>query len=102
LHLDEVTTNAIGQVVAAMRREDYAPGTVRRVIVILRFMFNLARKWKALKGSENPASGLPVPPDVQRNRFLNATEIARLIEVLSTDENQVAAKAIFLVSAQVG
>jgi integrase len=96
LHLDEVTTDAIGQVVAAMRREDYAPGTVGRVIVILRFMFNLARKWKTLTGSENPASGLPVPPDVQRNRFLNATEIARLIEVLSTDKNQVAANAIFL------
>jgi integrase len=96
LHLDEVTTEAITQVVVAMRHQNYAPGTVGRVIVILRFLFNLARKWKVLKGHENPASGLPVPPDVQRNRFLDKTEIARLVEVLSTDENQVAAKAILL------
>jgi integrase len=96
LHLDEVTTDAISQLAAAMRREDYAPGTVGRVIVILRFAFNLARKWKALKAQENPALGLPVPPDVQRNRFLNEAEITRLTEALSTDENQVAAKAILL------
>jgi integrase len=96
LHLDEVTTDAITQVVAAMRQQLYAPGTVGRVIVILRFLFNLARKWKVLKDHENPASGLPVPPDVQRNRFLDKTEIARLVDALSTDENQVAAKAILL------
>jgi integrase len=96
LHLDEVTTDAITQVVVAMRQQHYAPGTVGRVIVILRFLFNLARKWKALKDHENPASGLPVPPDVQRNRFLDKTEIARLVDALSTDENQVAAKAILL------
>jgi hypothetical protein len=45
--------------------------TIARVIVILRFMFNLARKWKILKGHDNPAAGIPVPPDVQRNRFLD-------------------------------
>src|SRR5664280_1819368 len=61
LHLDEVTTDAITKVVVAMRQQDYAPGTVGRVVVILRFLFNLARKWKVLKDHENPASGLPVP-----------------------------------------
>jgi integrase len=96
LHLDEITTEDITQLVGRMRNDEYAPGTVGRVIVMLRFVFNLARKWKALTGHENPASGLPVPPDVQRNRFLNESEIKRLVEVLSTDENQVAAKAILL------
>ena len=35
-------------------------------------------------------AGIPVPPDVQRNRFLDKLEIKKLIEVLVSDENQVA------------
>ena len=96
LCLDEVTTATITEVVASMRSKNYAPGTVARVVVILRFLFNLARKWKVLKGHDNPAAGLPVPPDVQRSRFLDKGEIARLVEALAKDENQVAAKAILL------
>ena len=79
-----------------MRSDNYAPGTISRVVVILRFLFNLARKWKVLKGYDNPAAGIPVPPDVQRNRFLDKNEIGRLVDALSKDENQVAAKAILL------
>ena len=64
--------------------------------MILSYLFNLARKWNVLKGNENPASGIPVPPDVQRNRYLDKIEIKRLVETLAKDENKVAAKAILL------
>ena len=96
LFLDEITTEHIINIVATMRSNNYAPGTIGRVIVILRYLFNLARKWNVLRGNENPAVGIPVPPDVQRNRFLDKSEIERLVEVLVRDENQVAAKAIML------
>lgn len=96
LFMDEITTERIVEIVAAMRSNEYAPGTVGRVIVILRYLFNLARKWNVLGASENPAAGIPVPPDVQRNRFLDKLEIRKLVEVLINDENQVAAKAILL------
>jgi integrase len=94
--LDEITAERIVEIVAAMRGDGYAPGTVGRVIVILRYLFNLARKWNVLRASENPAAAIPVPPDVQRNRFLDKLEIKKLVEVLVSDENQVAAKAILL------
>ena len=96
LFLDEITTERIIEIVAAMRSDEYAPGTVGRVIVILRYLFNLVRKWNVLRGPENPASGIPIPADVQRNRFLDKGEIKRLVEALAKDENQVAAKAILL------
>lgn len=96
LYLDEVTAQSITGIVAAMRSSDYAPGTVARVVVILRYLFNLARRWNVLIGHENPAAGIPVPPDVHRNRFLTEDEMARLVSALGTDENQVAAKAILL------
>jgi integrase len=96
LFLDEITTERITEIVAAMRSDEYAPGTVGRVIVILRSLFNLVRKWNVVRGSENPASGIPVPADVQRNRFLDKDETKRLVEALAKDENQIAAKAILL------
>jgi integrase len=96
LFLDEITTERITEIVAAMQSDEYAPGTVGRVIVIVRYLFNLVRKWNVLRGPENPASGIPVPADVQRNRFLDKDETKRLVEALAKDENQVAAKAILL------
>src|SRR5262249_3022641 len=94
--LDEITMERITEIVAAMRSDEYAPGTVGRVIVILRYLFNLVRKWNVVRELENPASGIPVPADVQRNRFLDKDETKRLVEALAKDENQVAAKAILL------
>lgn len=96
LYVDEITTHLILNLVEGMRRQRYASGTVGRVIVILRYLFNLARKWEVYKADTNPAAGLPVPPDVQRNRFLDEIEIQRLIGVLHDDENQVAARSILL------
>jgi integrase len=75
--------------------EMYAPGTVGRVIVILRYVFNLAIKW-GVTARTNPASGIPVPPDVQRSRYLSKEEASRLLASMRADENQIAAKAIML------
>ena len=96
LFLDEITTERIIDIVAKMQDDGYAPGTIARVIVILRFLFNLARKWSVLRTSENPAAGIPVPPDVERNRFLSPEETSRLVASIEADENITAAKAIRL------
>ena len=50
LFLDEITAERLIEIVGTMRTDGYAPGTVARVVVILRYLFNLARKWKVLKG----------------------------------------------------
>jgi integrase len=94
--LDEIRPEFIIEVTNKMRSEEYAPGTVARIIVILRYVFNLACKWKVLPHGTNPASGIPVPPDIQRSRYLSKLEAARLLASIRADENQVAAKAIML------
>ena len=96
LGLHEITSASIVELLTNMRGEGYAPGTIARVVVLLRFAFNLARKWKIFECQDNPASSIPVPADVQRNQFLDKTEIAKLVEVLREDENQVAARAILM------
>jgi integrase len=96
LHLDEITGTAIAELLNAMRDKGYATGTTNRVLILLRYIFNLARKWKIPGIRENPTFGLSTAPDVQRDRFLTPEETQRLIASINVDENRVAAQAIML------
>ena len=96
LALDEIKTDAISELINSMRADGYASGTINRVIVILRYIYNLARKWKTPGGAENPAAGLSAGPDVQRNRFLSEEEAEALVQAIRADQNQTAARAIML------
>jgi integrase len=96
LALDEIKTEAIANLINRMREDGYAAGTMNRVIVILRYIYNLARKWKVPGVAENPAAGLSAGPDVQRNRFLTEEEAEALVRSIHVDENQTAARAIML------
>jgi integrase len=96
LALDQIKTDAISDLINGMRADGYAAGTMNRVIVILRYIYNLARKWKTPGGEENPASGLSAGPEVQRNRFLTEWEAENLVRAIQSDENQTAARSILL------
>src|SRR5882757_477079 len=93
LALDEIKTDAISDLINRMRADGYASGTINRVIVIVRYIYNLARKWKVPGGNDNPAAGLSAGPDVQRNRFLTETEAECLVRSIQCDENQTAARS---------
>lgn len=96
LPVDEITGTAIANLLQTMRDKDYATGTTNRVLILLRYIFNLARKWKIPGVRENPTFGLSTAPDVQRDRFLTPEETQRLIASINVDENRVAAQAIML------
>lgn len=96
LPLDEVAGPAIAALMQRLRLKGYASGTTNRVVVLIKYIFNLAKKWGITGLGDNPASGLRTEPDVQRERFLSEEEVGRLIRALDTDENQVAAQAIRL------
>jgi integrase len=94
--VDQVTSEAIADLLKRMREKGYASGTTNRVLVLLRYMFNLGRKWKIPGMAENPTAGLSTAPDIHRDRFLTVDETERLIAALEGDENQIAAQAILL------
>jgi integrase len=96
LALDEIKTDAISDLINCMRADGYASGTINRVIVILRYIYNLANKWKTPGVFDNPAAGLSAGPDVQRNRFLSKEEAETLVRSIHVDQNQTAAWAIML------
>jgi integrase len=95
-HLDEISNRDIAELLRKLRQDGYATGTTNRVLVLLRYVYNLAKKWGVPGVVDNPAVGLKTAPDVCRERFLTAEEAQRLLKALATDENRVAAKAINL------
>ena len=56
LSLDEVTNVPIGELLQSLRAKGYSSGTTNRVLILLRFIFNLARKWGIAIG-DNPTAG---------------------------------------------
>lgn len=94
--LDEISGDAIAELLQRMRDEGYATGTTNRVLILIRFIFNLARKWKIPGVGENPTFGLSTAPDVQRDRFLSPEETQRLIASINVDENRSAAQTIMM------
>ena len=96
LTLDQITGEHIAGLINDMRAKGYAGGTSNRVLVLLRYVFNLARKWNVPGASVNPTAGLATAPEVHRQRFLTTEETQRLIGSISADKNQIAARAIML------
>ena len=96
LALDQVSSHRVAELLHYMREQRYASGTTNRVLVLLRYMFNLAKKWGIAGVSNNPTAELKTAPDVCRERFLTAKETHRLLEAIDTDENLTAAQSIKL------
>jgi integrase len=94
--VDQVKNETISELLQTMREKGYASGTTNRVLILVRYIYNLGRKWRIAGMKENPALGLSTAPDVQRDRFLTAEETQRLIASIESDENQTAAQAIML------
>ena len=55
--LDEIRPEFIIEVTNKMRSEGYAPGTVARIIVILRYVFNLAHQMEGAPARNEPSLG---------------------------------------------
>ncbi len=96
LALDEINAEHIIDLIARMQREGYAAGTSNRVVMILRYLYNLAAKWKISGVEQNPTRGIEMGREAQRNRFLSRQEAQELVAAIAADENRTAANAILL------
>jgi len=96
LALDQISSQQVAELLRHMQEQHYASGTTNRILVLLRYIFNLAKKWGVACVSNNPAAELKTAPDVCRERFLTVEETHRLLKAIDTDENQTAAQSIKL------
>ena len=87
-HLDEISKQEVIEFHHAKRTFGYAPATCNRLIILMRYMYNLARKWKIPGAEESPVTGVALlEANNARERYLTSEETARLIEAIKASEN---------------
>ncbi len=87
-YLDEITKQDIISLMSD-HRKTHAPGSCNRLLILLRYMFNLALRWEVPRFSKNPTVGYPLlENDNKKERFLTQEEAARLFAALTHSENQ--------------
>jgi integrase len=88
LPLNQITPQLVMEMHARSRASGLAVATANRLVISLRFMFNLALRWQIKGVQVNPATHLPLPfVDNQRQVFLDPPEIFRLFSALSESGN---------------
>lgn len=87
-HLDQVSQQEVVEFHHAMRAKGYALATCNRMLVLMRYMFNLAKKWKVPGADFNPTMGVPMyEANNARERYLTAEETQRLKKALMRSDN---------------
>ena len=82
LHMDELKKQ---DVVAYINKQllTHAPGSVNRVVILLRYIFNLAIRWETAGISKNPTAGIPIlEENNQKERYLSPEEARKLVGAL--------------------
>lgn len=87
LLLNEVSKQSIIQFIAE-HCKTHAPGSVNRIIILLRYIFNLAIKWEIVGLVKNPTTGIPLLEENNKiERYLNQEETQRLFEAVRNSDN---------------
>jgi integrase len=86
-YLDQITKADLITLLAE-HRKTHAPGSCNRLLILLRYMFNLAIKWETPGITKNPTAGFPLmKEDNKHERFLSADEAEVLYEHLKQSDN---------------
>lgn len=85
--MDEVAKKDIIQFVSR-HMQTHKPGSVNRVIILLRYIFNLSIRWETAGVKNNPTPGIPLlKENNKKERYLTADEARALIEALKDSDN---------------
>jgi integrase len=85
--MDEVSKKDIIHFIG-QHAKTHKPGSVNRVIILLRYIFNLSIQWETIGVTKNPTAGIPLLEENNKNeRYLSAQEANVLISALQSSEN---------------
>lgn len=88
LYLDEFTKQHLISFVSK-HIKTHKPGSVNRVIILMRFIFNCALKWETPGITKNPTTGVDLlEENNKKERFLTSAEANKLIGALKDSENK--------------
>ena len=87
-YMDEITRQDIVKMHHDRRAAGAAPGSANRLLILMRYIFNLAIKWDVPGIKANPCKGVPLlEVNNKKERYLSVEEAQRLYEVVCQSEN---------------
>ncbi|MFW5793835.1 MAG: tyrosine-type recombinase/integrase [Bacteroidota bacterium] len=87
-HLDEVNIDDVSTLHRDLLFARYKMATANRLIVLMRYMYNLALKWEVSGVTKNPTRGFSIENENNgRERFLNENEVKKLCMALKESNN---------------
>lgn len=87
-YLDEITRQDIVKMHYERRASGAAAGSANRLLVLMRFIFNLAIRWEIPGIKSNPTQNIPLmEANNKRERYLSIEEAQRLYVAVQASEN---------------
>ena len=87
--LDSITMGDITAFHHAIKAKGYAPATANRILVLLRYLFNVAIKWGIDGITKNPSRGVDLfKVNNERQTFLSREQVQELFGVLRDSANK--------------
>lgn len=86
--MDQISRKDIARMHLERRSGGAAPGSANRLLIMMRYIFNLALRWQVPGVDENPSKNLPLLPDNnKRERYLSQEETRCLYEAVTASDN---------------
>ena len=87
-YLDEITRQDIVKMHYERKASGAAAGSANRLLIMMRFIFNLAVRWELPGIKSNPTKGVPLMEENnKKERYLSVEEAQRLYTAVCTSEN---------------
>ena len=87
-YLDEISRQDIVKMHSDRRASGAAPGSANRLLIMMRYIFNLALRWEVPGIKGNPTKNVPLMAEHnKKERYLSEDEARRLYEAVCESEN---------------
>lgn len=88
-YLDEISKEDIIALHHGRREKGGAPGSANRLLILMRYIYNLALRWEVAGAERNPSAGVkPFEENNKLERYLSQEEARRLYEAVSVSESR--------------
>ena len=88
-YMDDITRQDIVKMHLERKAAGAAAGSANRLLIMMRFIFNLALRWEVPGVKENPSKNVPLmPEDNKRERYLSSDEARVLYGSVCKSDNQ--------------
>jgi integrase len=88
-HMDTITRQDIVKMHSDRKASGAAAGSVNRLLIMMRYIFNLAIRWEVAGIKNNPTKNVPLMPENnKKERYLSEDEARRLYASVCKSDNE--------------